>query len=292
MLPADPFSMPDCTRPEPANLTPAWEASLRLRFSDDADTTRLTGREHRGPLRVQKALYPEGPRICHVIVVHPPGGVVGGDRLDLRFEQDAATEVFATTPGAAKWYRANGRVAALASRQDVRLQVGAGGAIEWLPQETIFYDAADVVLEHEVDLAPGARYIGAEILCFGRRASGETFRSGQVRQRTRIRLAGKLVWWEQGIVRGGESMQSPLGMNGHSVCATLVAVGPPVAPALIAQMRAADPSLGISQVKQVFVARHLGDDSELARASLLRVWQVLRPHLLGRPACVPRIWNT
>jgi urease accessory protein len=100
------------------------------------------------------------------------------------------------------------------------------------------------------------------------------------------------VWWEQGIVRGGESMQSPLGMNGHSVCATLVAVGPPVPPALIAQMRAADPSLGISQVKQVFVARHLGDDSELARASLLRVWQVLRPHLLGRPACVPRIWNT
>jgi urease accessory protein len=290
MLPADSFSMPDCTRPEPANLIPAWEASLRLRFSDDADngiaTTRLTGREHRGPLRVQKALYPEGPRTCHVIVVHPPGGVVGGDRLDLRFEQDASTEVFATTPGAAKWYRANGRV----SSQDVRLQVGAGGAIEWMPQETIFYDAADVVLEHEVELAAGARYIGAEILCFGRRASGETFRSGQVRQRTRIRLGGKCIWWEQGIVRGGDA--SPLGMNGHSVCATLIAVGPPVPPALIAQMRAFDPSLGVSQVKQVFVARHLGDDSELARASLLRVWQALRPHLLGRPACVPRIWNT
>jgi urease accessory protein len=288
MLPADPVSMPDCTRHEPVNQTPAWEASLRLRFSDDAGTTRLTAREHRGPLRVQKALYPEGPRTCHVIVVHPPGGVVGGDRLDLRFEQDAATEVFATTPGAAKWYRANGRV----SFQDVRLQVGAGGAIEWMPQETIFYDDADVVLEHEVDLAPGARYIGAEILCFGRRASGESFRRGQVRQRTRIRLAGKLVWWEQGIVLGGESMQSSLGMRGHSVCATLVAVGPPVPPSLIAQMRAADPSLGVSQVRQVFVARHLGDDSELARASLLRVWQALRPHLLGRPACVPRIWNT
>ncbi|QJE02710.1 urease accessory protein UreD [Massilia forsythiae] len=276
---------PDST---PSHDAGAWHASLRLRFDDDGGTTRLSGRAHRGPLRVQKALYPEGPRTCHVIVVHPPGGVVGGDRLDLALDAGAAAEVLATTPGAAKWYRANGRV----SRQNVVLTAGPGAAIEWLPQETIFYDDADVVLEHEVDLAPGARYIGSEILCFGRRACGETFRSGRVRQRTRIRQGGRLVWWEQGTLYGGDAMRSPLGLGGRSVCATLVAVGAPLPAALLADLRAGDPALGLSQVKSVFVARHLGDDGEAARASLQRVWQALRPHLLGRPACVPRIWHT
>ena len=282
--------MPDCTHPEPSTNAAGWHARLRLRFGDDAGTTRLLEREHAGPLRVQKALYPEGPRACHVIVVHPPGGVVGGDRLDIDLDLGPACEVLATTPGAAKWYRA--KVPGQSARQDVRLRAGPGAAIEWLPQETIFYDDADVVLEHEVDLAPGARYIGTEILCFGRRAAGETFQSGRVRQRTRIRLNGRLVWWEQGTLLGGAPMASPLGLGGHSVCATLVAVGRPLPAAALATLRASDPTLGLSQVKQVFVARHLGDDSAAARASLLRVWQALRPHLLGRPARVPRIWNT
>ena len=284
--------MPDCTPSEPSTPAPSWHAQLRLRFDDDAGTTRLSGRAHRGPLRVQKALYPEGPRACHVIVVHPPGGVVGGDRLELDLDLGASTQVLATTPGAAKWYRANGRHREHASRQDVRLRVGAGAALEWLPQETIFYDDADVVLEHEVELAPDARYIGAEILCFGRRAAGERFERGQVRQRTRIRQGGRLVWWEQGILHGGAAMRSPLGLGGRSVCATLVAVGKPLPAPVLAALRAADPALGLSQARSVFVARHLGDDSEAARASLLRVWQALRPHLMACPARVPRIWNT
>ena len=280
--------MPDCTRLEPSTTAPPWQASLHLRFEDDAGTTRLTGREHRGPLRVQKALYPEGTRTCHVIVVHPPGGVVGGDRLALELDLGQEAEVLATTPGAAKWYRANGKV----SYQDVHLRVGAGAAMEWLPQETIFYDDADVVLAHEVELAVDARYIGAEVLVFGRRAAGETFRTGCVRQRTRIRQGGRTVWWEQGIVHGGEAMRSPLGLAGHSVCATLIAVGKPLPPSMLADLRGADSTLGLSQVKNVFVARHLGDDGEAARASLLRVWQALRPWLLGQPACIPRIWTT
>jgi urease accessory protein len=127
--------MPDCTypaHPAPDHAASGWHASLRLRFADDAGTTRLTERVHVGPLRVQKALYPEGPRACQVIIVHPPGGIAGGDSLALDLRLDAQTEVLATSPGAAKWYRANGRV----SRQDVRLRVDAGAALEWLPQET------------------------------------------------------------------------------------------------------------------------------------------------------------
>jgi len=279
--------MRDSGPTQPSDVFPAWHASLALGFVRDGATTRLVRRTHRGPLRVQKALYPEGPGACHVIVVHPPGGVVGGDRLEIDVDAGPHCTVLATSPGAGKWYRANGRV----SQQTVRLRAAAGGAIEWLPQETIFYDAASVDLEHDVDLAAGSTYIGSEVLCFGRVAAGEAFSSGRITQRTRIRRDGRLLWWEQGILTPA-GIASPLGMNGHTVCATFIAVGRPVPGALQASVRAIDPQLALSQVKSVFVARFLGDDGEKARAVMARVWQLLRPHLLDRPACPPRIWLT
>ena len=167
--------MRDCTSTDAPTIFPAWQASLALGFVRDGATTRLVRRTHRGPLRVQKALYPEGPGACHVIVVHPPGGVVGGDRLEIDVDAGPACNVLATSPGAAKWYRANGRV----SQQAVRLRVATGAAVEWLPQETIFYDAASVDLEHDVNLAAGSTYIGSEVLCFGRVAAGEAFTRGR-----------------------------------------------------------------------------------------------------------------
>lgn len=277
--------MPDCSHLAPT--TAAWHASLKLRFADDGGTTRLVERAHSGPLRVQKPLYPEGAAICHAIVIHPPGGVVGGDRLSVDAAAGSRAHAFVTTPGAAKWYRANGKV----SRQDVRIAAGAGAAFEWMPQETIFFDDANVVLDHAVQLEEGARYIGAEILCFGRRASGETFRLGLIRQRTEVRSAGKLVWWEQGALDAA-AIHSRFGLQGASVCATLIGVGAPLPASLMAAIRALDPALAISQVKSVFVARWLGDDSEAARHAVARVWQALRPHLLGCAAPLPRIWNT
>jgi urease accessory protein len=267
----------------------AWHASLSLRFAADGGTTRLRENTHSGPLRVQKALYPEGDKICHAIVIHPPGGVAGGDSLAITAQVGASAHALITSPGAAKWYRANGK----RSQQLVRLEAGAGAAIEWLPQETIFFNDAVVRLDHEIILAHDASYIGCDILCFGRSASGERFRTGSVSQHTRIRRGGKLLWWEQGTVHGGSAqMDSVFGLQGASVCATLVGVGAPVPSALMTAMRALDPDLGLTQIKSVFLARHLGRDSETARRAMLGVWQLLRPHLLGCAAPIPRIWNT
>ena len=287
-------TMPDClSSRESSTSSSAWWASLALRFADDAGTTRLVDNRHVGPLRVQKALYPEGGAVCHAIVVHPPGGVVGGDQLAIRAEVGAQARALLTTPGAAKWYKANGK----RSRQDVRLEVGAGASLEWLPQETIFFDHADVALEQHVALAADASYIGCEILCMGRRASGESFSAGRVSQRSQIQRAGKLIWWEQGVLLGGR-LDSPLGLQGASVCATLIAVGKPLPASALDELRAdlaavdAAAKVGVSQAKGVLVARHLGDDSELARHLMLAVWRRLRPHLLERVAVVPRIWQT
>jgi urease accessory protein len=279
--------MRDCL-PIP-HLDPSWHASLALRFTDDGGATRLTGNTHSGPLRVQKPLYPEGAKICHAIIIHPPGGVVGGDSLAVTALAGPSAHAFLTSPGAAKWYRFNGKP----SQQVVRLEAGPGAAIEWMPQESIFFNGAQVRLDHEITLAHDASFIGCDILCFGRTASGERFLNGAISQHTRIRRGGKLLWWEQGTLHGGSRhMDSVFGLQGASVCATLIGVGTPVPSALMAAMRALDPGLALTQIKSVLLARYLGRDSETARRAMLGVWQMLRPHLLGCAAPVPRIWNT
>jgi len=285
--------MPDCTIPRDlAAGASAWQASLTLGFADDGGTTRLFNNLHYGPLRVQKSLYPEDRKVCHAIVVHPPGGVVGGDRLEIDIGVGARAHAFITTPGAAKWYQANGKV----SRQRVHLHVNESAALEWLPQETIFFDTADVALEQDIELAAGATFIGCEILCMGRRGSGEVFKTGRVTQRSSIRRDGRLIWWEQGAMLGGR-LDSPLALNGKSVCATLIAAGKALPAALISAIRAdiaadGEHVFGVTQTKGVLVARHLGDDSETARRLMLTVWRRVRPHLLDREAVTPRIWQT
>ncbi len=271
-------------------------ATLSLGFSRQGETTRLTQREHFGPLRVQKALYPEGPDTCHAIVVHPPGGVVGGDELRITARAGTGTRVLISTPGAAKWYRSNGR----RSAQQVDLHVDADAALEWLPQETIFFDDADVQLDTTVHLNGNARYLGCEILCFGRTAHGERFTRGRLRQRLRILRDGRPLWLEQGTLHGGgRQMNSPLGLSGHSVCANLVAAGLPTSPSLMnalreACMQAADGrgQFGATQMKSATIVRWLGDSSEIARTVMLAAWAKLRPELLAREAAPLRIWNT
>lgn len=274
------------------------DARLTLGFSHigNGGGTRMVERSHFGPLRVQKPLYPEGKDVCHAIIVHPPGGVVGGDELEISVQTGDDAAVFITTPGAAKWYKANGKV----SRQQVRIDVGNRATLEWMPQETIFFDAADVRLEHDVTLGAETTYIGCEILCFGRTASGESFSTGSVRQRTSIRRDGRLVWFEQGRLDAtGSAMFSPFGLCSNTVCATLIAVGKTLPASAIVALReeadalADDGSLvGATQMKSVIITRYLGNSSETARKIMTRAWQLLRPQLTGREATVPRIWNT
>jgi len=269
-----------------------WEASLRLGFVARADATILAERSHAGPLRVQKPLYPEDASVCHAVIVHPPGGVVGGDALDIGITAGASAHALLTTPGAGKWYRANGR----SSRQDVRIDVQDRATVEWLPQETLFYREAEVEMTHEVTLAANARYIGSEVLCFGRTASGETFDSGTIKQTTRIRREGKLVWHEQGEIDGaGPGMHSPFGLGGHTVCATFIACGATLDASQMRQLRDEidlHGRSGATQLPQVVVVRHLGGSNEAARAVMVAAWRRLRPVLLGRDAAVPRLWHT
>jgi len=257
----------------------------------------MVRREHRGPLRVQKALYPEGAGICHAIVLHPPAGIAGGDRLQIGIELGGGAQALLTTPGAGKWYRSSADAQPWAE-QAVSLKVGAGATAEWLPQESIVFDGARARMRTTVDLEAGAHFIGVETLCLGRRASGERFERGSLRLGTDIRLAGRLLWRERGVIDGGSPLlHSAVGLGGSSVCSTLLAAGYDIDAGTLGACRAVAVSEtgargGVSALPQLFVARYLGHSAQAAREWFVRLWQHLRPTIIGCEAAVPRIWNT
>ena len=178
-------------------LIRSWKASLSLGFSFEHRKTTLSSKVHDGPLVVQKPLYPEGSEVCHAIVVHPPGGIAGGDELSLNARTGENACALLTTPGAAKWYRSAGPWA----RQRVAFDVH--GALEWLPQETIVFDGALADSAYHVDLGARAGFIGWDIVCLGRTGSGEKFSRGIFRSSVQVRREGRLLWKERGRIDGG-----------------------------------------------------------------------------------------
>ncbi|MBB6155615.1 MULTISPECIES: urease accessory protein UreD [unclassified Pseudomonas] len=272
-----------------ALFTPSWHAELELAYARFGDCTRPVQRRHLGPLRVQKHLYAEGPEVCQHIIVHPPGGIAGGDRLNIsaRVEADAWAQI--TSPGAAKWYRAAGP-----AYQQLDLKVAAGATLEWLPQETIVYSAAQAELTTSIELEGDARLFYWDVVALGRPASGERFDLGHFQAHLDIRRDGRLLWHERQRITGGDGLlDSPIGLDGHPVFATLLVSGE-IDAELLERCR----SLGhevrgdLTQLPGLLVARCLASEALLARAWLIDLWRLLRPALLGREAQPPRIWNT
>jgi urease accessory protein len=267
-----------------------WRAELALGYERHGARTVLARRRHEGPLVVQKPLYPEGGAVCHTIVVHPPGGIAGGDELEIRAHAGAGAHALLTTPGAGKWYRSTGAW----SRQKIGFDLGAGAALEWLPQPAILFDNAMADMEFTLDLDADARYIGWEIVCLGRTGSGERFSRGTCRVNTQIRRAGKRLWLERGELRGGTPlMESPVGLQGCTVCGTMLAVAPALGQDLLALARkATEESAALTLLPGVLIARALADSSEAVRGMFARLWSVLRLPVMGREPHEPRIWRT
>ena len=277
-------------------LTANWHAELRLGFARDGTRTVLRDNRHRGPLRVQKALYPEGEAVCQAIVLHPPSGIAGGDHLAIDVDGAAGARAQLTTPGAGKWYRSGGPEAS----QTLDICVANGATLEWLPQETIVFNGARARIATRVTLAADSRFIGWDILCLGRTAAGERFANGRFDLFFRVDRNKLPVWLERGGFAGGDPMLvSPAGWAGATVCGTLLCTFPELpqqAAALLEALRAFAPPdgarHGLSALPGILVARYLGDSGEAARLWFAELWKILRPACCGRPAVLPRIWNT
>jgi urease accessory protein len=273
-----------------------WQASLQLGFARRGDGTVLRENRHAGPLRVQKALYPEGEAVCQTILLHPPSGIAGGDQLRITATLDAGAHAQITTPGAGKWYRSGGAEAS----QHVTFTVGEGALLEWLPQESIVFDGARARMETRVTLAADSRFIAWDILCLGRAAAGERFTHGRFDLSYRIDRAGKPLWIERGGFVGSDDMlASPAGWAGATVCGTLLCSFPELpqqAASLLESCRTIAPAdaarHALTALPGLLVARYLGDNSEAARQWFAELWKILRPACCGRAAVIPRIWNT
>lgn len=265
-------------------LVASWKAQLALGFEARGTRTVLASRRHDGPLVVQKALHPEGEGVCHAIIVHPPGGIAGGDEIALDASVGPGAHALLTTPGAGKWYRTAGP----AARQSLAFDVA--GLLEWLPRESIVFDGARAGLHSAVRLSGEGRYIGWEIACLGRGGSGERFTRGELRLGASVTRNGKLLWRERGRIEGaGALMRSPAGLGGHAVFATLVATIDAIEPELLAACRE---QCAVTRLPGLLIARHVGDSSEEAFERFTRIWTLLRPVVAGLAAVPPRIWST
>lgn len=192
----------------------AWHARLSLDYRREGG--RCVARfEHDGPLRILQALYPEGDEVCHSVLVHPPGGLVGGDMLDIAVHSRAGAHGLVTTPGAARFYRSTGEPAV----QRVRVRLDEGARLEWLPLEAICYSGCIAENHLSLDLAPGAELMGWDVTALGLPESGLPFDQGSLLQH--LELEGS--WLERGRVDAGDGrlMDGPLGLAGQRCIATL-----------------------------------------------------------------------
>lgn len=272
-----------------------WHASLQLDYTRN-DRRSVAHYRHDGPLRILQSLYPEGEGICHNVLVHPPGGLVGGDTLDIRLTLGAGAHGLVTTPGATRFYRSTGEPA----RQWLHARLASGARLEWLPLEALAYNQCHAENRAVFELAPGAELLGWDVTALGLPAADQPFTQGQFSQH--LEVPG--VWLEQGRIDAQDArlMDGPLGLAGQRCLGTLFFVaGSPIARerreaalecvrelidahALRATAGATSPH------PQVLVVRVLAPLVEPAMQLLKSLRAAWRQQLWQLEAVPPRIW--
>lgn len=274
-----------------------WLGRLELELTASAHGTQLSRQSHEGPLRIQRVLTPEGSACPHLYLLHPPGGVVGGDRLELDVTLGEGARALLTTPAAQKLYRSAGARAHVSNL----LRVAAAAELEWLPSETLAFASANALVSTRVELAAGAAFIGWDVTCYGMPARGERFDAGRVLSRFELYRAGAPLAIEALDLGAVELLDGAFGLRGQPALGSLYAVPalPEVDEDIVARLRAelgphagSTLSCSVSSLGEMLVVRVLGPTVEAVRAPLIAAWKLLRPAWLGREAVPPRIWST
>ena len=273
-----------------------WHASLQLDYT--LEGTRTVARHaHNGPLRILQSLYPEGDAVCHNVLVHPPGGLVGGDTLDISATVGPGAHGLVTTPGATRFYRSTGERAL----QRTHLTLAEGARLEWLPLEALCYNACNAENHLTLNLAPGAECMGWDVTALGLPHAGQPFDTGRFVQY--IEAPG--LWLERGVIDAADHrlLESPQGLAGHRCMASLFfVVGTPLErarrdTALDAARAVMDAHVlkatagATSPNGQVVVVRALAPQVEPAMQLLQQVRAAWRAALWQLCAEPPRIWS-
>ena len=274
-----------------------WHAKLDLDYRLESGRT-VARHLHTGPLRILQSLYPEGGDICHNVIVHPPGGLVGGDTLDLNISVATGAHGLVTTPGATRFYRSDGELAL----QRTAIHVATDARMEWLPLEAIAYSGCLAENRLTLALAPGAEMMGWDMTALGLPAASKPFESGNFCQH--LEVPG--VWLERANIKALDALllNSPLGLAGHRCFGTLFFIAGSKldrkrrqdaldAARSVVEAHTLCATAGVTSPDgQVVLVRVLAPVVEPAMALLRAVWLSWRSHLWQLDGASPRIWST
>jgi len=274
-----------------SSYSPHWSATLNVEFSAKSVKTVPSSIKHFGPLRVQRPFYPENDGCCHLYLLHPPGGVAGGDVLEIDISSNDNANSLITTPGATKIYRSNTK-----SSINQHLRLGSNAVLEWMPQETILFNEAKTEINTRIDLLDSSQLFYWDILCFGMPVNNARFDSGQCRQ--------SLQFWKNDIplliekmdIEGdGDILHSSWGMRNHYVNAIAVMTnnGAEVVKGIRESVNCNNSSLfAVTKKQNIVICRYLGDSVDEAKHYFIQAWEIWRQVELKKHAVSPRIWNT
>lgn len=274
-------------------LKESWKGFLSFSFVSDGNKTVVKDKKHFGPLVLQRPYYEEENRPS-VLVIHPPGGVVGGDELELQVNFQLGAKGMVGTPAATKFYRSNGCQAI----QCQTISMVRESEVEWLPQETLCFNQSIVNNTIRFVLADADnKFIAWDIVGLGRPVSGEGFEEGVLQQSLEVWIAGRLVFMDRiQITPQGNLLKSSSALSGHSLFATALFYQKDerAQRELVDTLQASDWSLpvGVTCIDSIVVMRVLATELDEVKKVLFDAWSIARPAVLGIPAIKLRIWNT
>jgi urease accessory protein len=292
---------------QPQKLDPNlhWLANYQAQLVYLDGKTRLGKTSHFGPLRVQRAFYPEGDICAHLYLLHPPGGLVAGDYLTISLHLQPHAHALMTTPSAGKIYN---NITERKQFQKVSLKIEDSAVLEWMPQETLVFDGAEGELITEIELHGKAQFMGWDIVCLGRPSSEDWFERGSIRQVISIHQDGQPLFIERNTISAdGDIMRDKAGLAQQAVFGSFILTNESntipelgeeqrevleALAALTAETGQAKGLVAVTHKPDLVIVRYLGPCADNAKKVFIKYWQWMRPFVNGREACAPRIWNT
>ncbi len=267
-----------------------WIAELELRFSKSKSKTFLSTRKHIGPLTIQRPFYPEGD-LCHLYLLHPPGGIVGGDQLSIKVNTDSNSSSLLTTPGATKVYRTSDHKHSTINQNFI---VAEDSSFEWLPMETIVFPGANSQFSSKLLLSGNARIAAWEVYCLGRPAINESFDFGSLNFSLELWRDGMPILLDKLMIDKTE-LESVVGLRGFPVFGTFIIskTNKKVLETVRTMMIETDSCVtGVTQIEDIIIVRSLAKKTYLVQDLFKKIWQTVRPLVFEREASIPRIWAT
>lgn len=274
-----------------------------MEFAHQDGMTQLRRSQAQAPLKFQRPFYPEGKAICHGVMLHTAGGIVGGDRLSIDIKLGKSSHTLLTTAAATKLYRSTGNY----STQTTSISIADQGCLEWFPQETILFNGAQYRQNTHIDLVDNAIWVGWELTRLGRSARRETFQSGMWRSHTEVWRNNQPLWIDRQFVEGGGAMvHNQHGLADCPVVGSFALVGRSVSTDVVTQIRttwselqalqtfkprSSHKPIGVTRLHEGLLCRYRGASTLEARQLFISAWDIVRQKILHQGIHRPRIWS-